>query len=285
MKLLIVSGMSGAGKSLAVDCLEDMGYYCIDNIPPIIIPKIAQVCMQSKIDNLALVTDLRGKDMFYQIYESLNELKKNKMEYDILFLEASNEVLVKRFSETRRKHPLVSEDSTVLSAIIRERFLLKDLRELSKYVIDTSNMSSHNLGDQLKRTFNEGKESDGIVTHVVSFGFKYGMPLDADLVFDVRFLPNPFYIDELKNHTGLDKDVRDYVFSFDQANDFFDKLYDMVDFLLPRYIDEGKSQLVIAIGCTGGMHRSVAVANKLYEKLTENGYKNVYSVHREITAE
>lgn len=282
MRLVIVSGMSGAGKSQVVNCLEDIGFYCIDNIPPVTIPKIAEICIQSEINKLALVTDLRGKQMFSEIYDTLNELEKINIQYEILFLEASDEVLVKRFSETRRKHPLVSEKSTVVQAISEEREMLGKLKSLAHNVIDTSKLSVNQLNDQIKKLYIEGEEFEGLVTHIISFGFKNGIPLDADLVFDVRFLPNPFYISELKNHSGLEQPVYDYVFSFEQTIAFSDKLTDMIEFLYPNYIKEGKSQLVIAIGCTGGKHRSVAIAKKLYENLVSSGRKNIFLGHRDL---
>jgi len=282
MGLIIVSGMSGAGKSQVVNCLEDIGFYCIDNIPPITIPKIAEICMQSEIKKLALVTDLRGKRMFSEIYDTLNELEKMNIQYEILFLEACDEVLVKRFSETRRKHPLVSEKLTVLQAISEEREMLAKLKGLAHNIIDTSKLSVNQLNEQIKKLYVEGEEFEGLVTHIISFGFKNGIPLDADLVFDVRFLPNPFYIKELKSHSGLEQPVYDYVFSFEQTRVFSDKLTDMIEFLYPNYIKEGKSQLVIAIGCTGGKHRSVAIAKKLYENLISSGRKNIFIGHRDL---
>lgn len=282
MQLIIVSGMSGAGKSQVINCLEDIGFYCIDNIPPVAIPKIAQICNQAEIEKLSLVTDMRGKSMFSEIYDSLDELEKMNIEYEILFLDASNEVLVKRFSETRRKHPLISENSTVLSAIEKEREMLSKLKSLAHNVIDTSKLSVNMLNEQIKKYFIKGEKFEGLFTHIISFGFKNGVPLDADLVFDVRFLPNPFYIKELKKFSGLEKSVYDYVFSFEQTNQFVEKLTDMIKFLYPHYINEGKSHLVIAIGCTGGKHRSVAIAKKLYENLTEAGLENIFLGHRDL---
>ena len=283
MRLVIVSGMSGAGKSQVTHCLEDIGFYCIDNIPPVAIPKIAEICKQSEIEKPALVTDLRGKQMFSEIYDAFSELEKMNIEYEILFLEASDEVLVKRFSETRRKHPLVSEKSTVLSAIEEERKMMSKLKTLAHNVIDTSKLSVNQLNEQVKKLFAEGEKFEGLVTHIISFGFKNGIPIDADLVFDVRFLPNPFYITELKSHSGLDADVYDYVFSFEQTKEFSEKLADMIKFLHPHYIKEGKSQLVIAIGCTGGKHRSVSIARRLYDDLTASGIKNIFIGHRDLT--
>ena len=281
MRFVIVSGLSGAGKSQVVNCMEDVDFYCIDNIPPVLIPKIAQVCMQSKIEKLALVTDLRGKEMFNEINNAIAELKDLHFDFEILFLEANDNVLVKRFKETRRKHPLVNENSTVLEAINKERRKLQELRGMANHIIDTSNLTANQLKEQIKAIYMNGEKYEGIVTHIISFGFKYGMPLDADLVFDVRFLPNPYYIENLKEHNGLSKEVRDFVFAYEQTNTFVDKLTDMIEFLYPYYIEEGKSQLVIAIGCTGGMHRSVAIAKELYERLHASGH-NMFLGHRDI---
>ncbi len=281
VRFVIVSGLSGAGKSQVVNCMEDVGFYCIDNIPPVLIPKIAQVCMQSKIEKLALVTDLRGKEMFNEINNAIAELKDLHFDFEILFLEANNEVLVKRFKETRRKHPLVNENSTVLEAINKERRKLEELRGMANNIIDTSNLTANQLKEQIKAVYMNGEKYEGIVTHIISFGFKYGMPLDADLVFDVRFLPNPYYIKDLKEYNGLSKQVRDFVFAYEQTNTFVDKLTDMIEFLYPYYIEEGKSQLVIAIGCTGGMHRSVAIAKELHDRLHASGH-NMFLGHRDI---
>lgn len=281
MNLVIVSGLSGAGKSQVVKCMEDMGFYCIDNIPAVLIPKIAQVCISSDIENLALVTDLRGKQMFNDVYSAMDMLIELGIKYRVLFLEASDNVLVKRFSETRRKHPLVSENNTVLNAINEERQLLSSIRKIADDIVDTSNLTVNELKEQIINIFNSNKKYEGLVTHIMSFGFKYGAPVDADLVFDVRFLPNPYYEPELKPHSGLDEDVYNFVYSYEQTKEFLKKLTDMVEFLYPHYINEGKSQLVIAIGCTGGRHRSVAIAKGLFDKLKESGH-NIFLRHRDI---
>ena len=280
MRFVIITGLSGAGKSQVVKCLEDMEFYCIDNMPPALIPNFVEVCYQSKLEKVALVTDLRGGEMFKQIFDALNKLKQSKYEFELLFLEASDEVLVKRYKETRRRHPLLSSNTTVVNAIAEERQILSELRKIATHIIDTSNLTLNQLKKQITDIFRDGGQYEGIVTYVESFGFKYGIPLDADLVFDVRFLPNPFYIDDLKQYTGNDKCVSDYVMSYPQSVTFLNKLQEMITFLLPHYIEEGKSQLVIAIGCTGGQHRSVTIANELYKYLKANNH-NVFLRHRE----
>ena len=280
MRFVIITGLSGAGKSQVIKAMEDMEFYCIDNMPPALIPNFVEVCYQSKLEKVALVTDLRGGEMFKQIFDALNKLKQSNYEFELLFLEASDEVLVKRYKETRRRHPLLSSNSTVINAIEEERNILSDLRKIATNIIDTSNLTLNQLKEQITSIFKDGGHYEGIVTYVESFGFKYGIPLDVDLVFDVRFLPNPFYIDDLKPYTGNDKCVSDYVMSYPQSVTFLKKLQEMITFLLPHYIEEGKSQLVIAIGCTGGQHRSVTIANELYKYLKKNNH-NVFLRHRE----
>lgn len=280
MRFVIVTGLSGAGKSQVVKYMEDMEYYCIDNMPPKLIKNFVEICYQSKLEKVALVTDLRGGSMFNRIFEAIDTLKESGYEFEVLFLEASDEILIKRYKETRRRHPLVSSNKTVVEAIAEEKEILSNIRKIADNIIDTSNLTLSQLKEQVYNIFTEGQAYEGIVTYIESFGFKYGMPLDADLVFDVRFLPNPFYIPELKNFTGNDKCVSDFVMSHKQSEIFLEKLEDMIDFLLPHYIEEGKSQLLIAIGCTGGQHRSVTIANKLYEYLKANKH-NVFLRHRE----
>jgi len=281
MRFVIVTGLSGAGKSHVVNCMEDIGFYCIDNMPPKLIPSFADICYQSKLEKIAIVTDLRGGEMFEQIFFVLHKLKESSHEYEILYLEADDNALIKRYKQTRRKHPLISETNTVMDAITEERKLLSKIRAVSDNIIDTSNLTSQQLKDQITSVYLEGNKYQGIVSYVVSFGFKYGIPLDADLVFDVRFLPNPFYNSGLKPFTGLDKEVSDYVMSFEQTGKFLEKLNDMISFLIPYYIEEGKSQLVVAIGCTGGQHRSVTIANELYDHLKKQSH-NVFLRHRDI---
>jgi len=271
MKFLILTGLSGAGKTEAIRCLEDIGYFCIDNMPPTLIPKFAEACFKTdgKIDRIALVIDIRGGEFFGDIYESLLYLNEHKFDYEILYLEASDEVLVKRYKESRRKHPL-SPDGRVINGIHQERLLLKDIRHRADHVIDTSKLKQRELKDEIFKIYSEAGriESEFSIT-IVSFGFKYGIPVDSDLVFDVRFLPNPFYIPELKELSGNDVGVRDYVMGHNVTQEFIAKLSDMLDFLIPSYMAEGKRQLIVSIGCTGGRHRSVAIANDLFDKLSD----------------
>jgi len=284
MRFVIITGLSGAGKTQALKAMEDMGFFCIDNFPPALIPKLADLFYQSKnIDKVALGMDLRGGQFFEDIYSSLDFLKKNNYDYEIVFLEASDEVLIKRFKETRRRHPL-SEEGRIVDGINEERKRLSDIRKIANYIIDTSNLTSSQLKEELSNIFLKGKKFKGIIIDVMSFGYKYGIPLEADLVFDVRFLPNPFYIDELRPLTGNDKKVKEYVMKWEEAKEFLKKLGDMIKFLIPYYIREGKSQLVIAIGCTGGKHRSVAIANALYDLLKKEDYSVVVN-HRDIGEE
>lgn len=283
MRFVIVTGLSGAGKTQAIRSLEDLGYFCVDNLPPTLIPKFAEVCFQveGKIDKIALVIDIRGGKFFDSLFESLNYLKERKYKYEILFLDASDEILVKRYKESRRKHPLAPQ-GRILRGIALERAKLKEVRDRADEVIDTSMLTTRNLRDKIFSIYEEnGQLESKLMITVVSFGFKYGIPVDADLVFDVRFLPNPYYIPELKMYSGKDEPVRDYVLSFDETLTFIDKLEDMLIFLIPKYLKEGKRQLIVAIGCTGGRHRSVAISNAIYEKLKEGGYP-VNIDHRDI---
>lgn len=281
MKFVIVTGMSGAGKSQALNALEDMGFFCIDNLPPQLIMKFADLVYHSseKMKNTALVCDIRSGDM-QQLHEALDELYENGYEYETLFLDASDEVLVKRYKETRRQHPLAKEGS-VTDGIKQERKTLESLREHATHILDTSMMKASGLKENLQSLYGSGETQSRIVINVMSFGFKYGIPLDSDLVFDVRFLPNPFYIPELKEHTGLESCVFDYVMGFEQSREFLKRLTDMIEYLIPHYIEEGKLQLVIAIGCTGGHHRSVTIAKALSKALEESNYR-VITAHRDI---
>lgn len=283
MKFVIVTGLSGAGRTQAMRCLEDLGYFCVDNLPPTLIPKFAEACSQSlgKIDKIALVVDIRGGDFFNDIFESIRYLKNESYNYEILFLECDDEVLVKRYKESRRKHPL-SKEGRVLEGIRRERLKLSELRESADNIINTSKLSIWELRDRITELYGEyGQIEAEIMVTVLSFGFKYGIPVDSDLVFDVRFLPNPYYIPSLKPYSGLEKPVRDYVLSFEETTVFMNKLTDMMEFLIPRYKKEGKRQLIVSIGCTGGRHRSVALSNRLYEMLNHKGF-NVNIDHRDI---
>ncbi|WP_352418719.1 RNase adapter RapZ [Proteiniborus sp.] len=281
MKFIIITGLSGAGKSQAVKVFEDIGYYCMDNLPPALLPDFADLCLYSKrnIDQVAVVADIRGGKFFNDLFKSLYDLEESGFEYKILFLDASDEVLIKRFKEQRRPHPL-STEGRIIDGIEREREKLKEVKMKSNYIIDTSNLTNAMLKEEIKNIFLEGKETMNLTVSIVSFGFKKGIPLDADLVFDVRFLPNPYYIAELKDFTGNDENVREYVMRWEQTKTFINKLIDMIDFLIPYYIKEGKSQLVIAIGCTGGKHRSVTIANVLYDDLKKKGYRVIMG-HRD----
>ncbi len=282
MKFLIVTGMSGSGKSGAVNVLEDIGYYCIDNIPPQLIPKFAEICINNgQMQKVAIVTDIRGGELFFELDEGLNYLKKNRLDTSILFLDASDEVLIKRYKETRRRHPLDEQSHGSLQrAINTEREVLASVREHADYYIDTSDLSMGQLKETVYSLFLDNP-NESMVVKVMSFGFKYGISREADLVFDVRCLPNPFYIPELKQHTGLESCVCDYVLSFDQSKELEKKLKDMLDFLIPLYIHEGKSQLVIAFGCTGGKHRSVTFAETIYKHLVDKNMRCRIS-HRDI---
>ncbi len=282
MHFIIVTGMSGAGRTQASHCMEDMGYYCIDNLPPVLIDKFADICQhsQGKLEKVALVMDLRGGYLFDQLTDELKNLKNNGYEYEILFLDSSEETLIKRYKETRRKHPLASEGS-IVEGIRREREILSPIRAVSDYIIDTSSMTLGNLKKKMEELFSYGENKSTFHVEVESFGFKFGMALDADLVFDVRFLPNPYYVEELKKKTGLDKEVYDYIFCENVTNEFCEKLTEMMDFLVPKYMEEGKNNVVVAIGCTGGKHRSVAVAEYLASYLKDAG-NNVVVTHRDI---
>lgn len=280
MTFLIITGMSGAGKSLCIKYFEDIGYFCVDNMPPSLIPKFAEVCLQGKMDKIALTIDIRGGTMFLDLIPALSQLNEIGITYKILFLDATDAVLIKRFKETRRMHPL-SPDGRVQDGIEAERRILQPVKDKTDYVIDTSNLLPKQLKEEIISLFVQGKTYQGLIVNVVSFGFKYGVPMDCDLVFDVRFIPNPFYIPELKERTGMDEEVYGYVLSFPESKIFLKSLHDMITFLLPYYVKEGKSQLVIGIGCTGGKHRSVSIANQLTDSLKTKGY-SVVSQHRDI---
>lgn len=274
MEFVIITGMSGAGKSQAINVLEDINYYCMDNLPPALLPNFAELCKSSSMDvnNVAVVADIRGGIFFKDLFNSLEELKNKGIKYHILFLDASDDDLIKRFKEQRRPHPL-SSTGTIIDGILEERNKLEEVKRKSDYIIDTTNMKLGRLKEELLRIFVKGNISHNLNITVMSFGYKHGLPQESDLVFDVRFLPNPFYIDELKNYTGNDKNVQDYVMSFDTTSIFLEKLLDMLKFLLPLYIKEGKSNLVISIGCTGGKHRSVTISNYLADMLTAENFR------------
>ena len=281
--LIIVTGMSGAGKTHVVQVLEDIGYFCIDNIPPVLIPKFSELCVQGgeRVRHVALVADIRGGQFFDAMSQSLKELKNLGVSYEIVFLEASDRVLVRRYKETRRVHPLAPHNR-ISQGIAEERVKLADLRKAADIVIDTSNMKPGELKDVLKKKFAITETGKGLSVMVLSFGFKHGLPIDADIVEDVRFLPNPFYIEEYRHKSGRVPVVRDYIESFPITHTFQDKWFDMIDFLLPNYEREGKSQLVSAVGCTGGMHRSVCMAEAMYRHLKESGV-DVSIEHRDLS--
>lgn len=283
MVFLIVTGLSGSGKSSCVKVLEDIGFFCIDNMPPQLIPNFAEMCANNReIERVAIVTDIRGGAMFLKLPDILNELRAiNRVEVKILYLEASREVLMNRYNETRRKHPLEeTAGGDLAKAIDAEETLLTEVRAKADYIIDSSLLTSRQLQEQVSGLFLE-KPSDRMIVSCMSFGFMYGVPGEADLVFDVRCLPNPFYVPELKKLTGLDEEVRDYVMNFPQSKEFEQKILDMADFLMPLYVKEGKSRLVIAFGCTGGKHRSVTFAKRAAEHLEKTGYL-VREIHRDV---
>ena len=281
MELLIVTGMSGAGKSQAANALEDMGYYCVDNIPPAIIPSFVNLSEISgeKLSKLAIVTDARGGNMFSEINDVLKDLKKRNLNYKVLFLDSSNDVIIRRYKENRRKHPLADSDDSILTAVEKEREMLNKIRLISDYIVDTSYISIAQLKSKLSDIF-FGDGSFVMKIQCKSFGFKYGADTEADLVFDVRCLPNPYYVEELKNKTGMEKEVRDYVMNSPDSHNFLNKLLDFIDCSVPLYAKEGKSQLIIAIGCTGGKHRSVTFAELIGAHLKKHKY-DCSIVHRD----
>ena len=283
MKFVVVTGMSGAGKRTAMKMLEDVGFYCVDNLPVPLIGKFVELIAMpsSEITKVALGLDVRADQPFGDAQRALDKLKEDGYLFEILFMEASDQVLLKRYKESRRMHPL-SPKGRVEEGVHREREILEKIRKKADYVIDTSNLLTRELKEEIDHIFVRNEEYNSLMVNVVSFGFKNGIPADADLVFDVRFLPNPFYIDELKHKTGNDKEVQDYVMNFPEAAEFLKKLIDMLDFLIPNYIKEGKHQLVIGIGCTGGKHRSVTLANELYTGIKERGNYAVKLDHRDI---
>lgn len=284
MEFLIVTGLSGAGKTRAMHALEDIGFYCVDNIPPTLLPTFYDLCNQSKdaISRVAVVTDVRGGELFSTFFDELSTLREEKKDYKILFLDAQDDVLIRRYRETRRNHPLAAVVSgSVEQAIDKERERLKPIRARADYIIDTSYLSNAQLKEQISNLFLENS-SEALLVNCMSFGFKYGIPTEADLMFDVRCFPNPFYVDRLRPKNGLDQEIQNFVMQDESSQKFAEKLFDMVDFLLPLYCNEGKSQLVVAVGCTGGKHRSVTFAQRLYEHLLGKGVR-VRVQHRDIS--
>lgn len=284
MDFIIVSGLSGAGKSKTVSFLEDIGYYCVDNLPAALIPRFAELCMAGtgRYDRVAVVTDIRGGQTFDGLFAALEELRTMNCEYKILFVEASNEAIIKRYKETRRSHPLSRSGRSLDELVSQERSVLEPVRKLAEYIIDTTALSTAKLRGEVLRLFSAEDVGTSMSVSVISFGFKYGIPIEADLVFDVRFLPNPYYLAELRSQTGLDEGVRNFVFGYQQTLDFMNKLEDLITFLLPHYVEEGKTALVIAVGCTGGQHRSVAITRALAEFIRQKGY-NAAENHRDMT--
>lgn len=282
IELVVITGMSGAGKTVAVQSFEDMGYFCVDNLPPALIPKFIDLVENSggKMQKVALVIDLRGREFFDQLFKIISSISlETAVTPKILFLDASNEVLVTRYKETRRSHPL-SSSSAPLEGIIAERNMLDELRGASQLIIDTTGLKPLELRERIIQHFaSESQETFHV--HLLTFGFKYGLPIDADLVFDVRFLPNPHYIEHMRPQTGLDKEVSDYVLKWDDTKQFVEKLEDLLKFMLPQYKREGKSQLIIAIGCTGGKHRSVTLGEYFKKRLEQLDYQTNVT-HRDV---
>jgi len=285
MEILIISGLSGGGKSKAASFLEDMGFYIVDNMPAAMMLKFAEFCsggVNSRYDRVALVYDVRTADSFTDLFDVLDKLKAMDGSCRMLFLTADPETVIKRYKETRRRHPLSRENVSLEDAVRQERKLMQPVQERADYVIDTSHLSTAQLRGELLRLFDQKGDKGGMSVSVMSFGYKYGLPMEADLVLDVRFMPNPYYIEELRHKTGMDTEVRDYVFHFPQTKEYLTKLEDLLSFSLPLYAEEGKTVLVIAVGCTGGRHRSVAVTCALAEYIRSLGYQ-VTENHRDMT--
>lgn len=282
MEFLIVSGLSGAGKSQAANYLEDMDYFCVDNMPVALLRRFAEFCLDARgrFEKVALVTDIRSQSSFDELFQALDELRQQGFDYRILFMEASTATIVRRYKETRRRHPLSKRGLSMQRAVERERALLESVRERADWIVSTDNTTLGQLYNELRHIFLTGDSPFTLPVNVMSFGYKYGLPLEADLVFDVRFLPNPHYVDELRPLTGLDSRVAAYALDNDDARLFLDKLSELVSWLIPRYQEEGKNSLTIAIGCTGGRHRSVAVANTLTDRLMQQGFE-ANSAHRD----
>ncbi len=283
MRFVVVTGMSGGGKSTVLKMLEDAGFYCVDNLPLSLVEKFVELITMpnSEVSKVALGLDVRSDQSFEDATRILEQLKSRGYAFEILFLETDEKTLIKRYKETRRVHPLAPE-GRVEDGVQKERKVLENVRRSADYVIDTSHLLTRELKEELDRIFVENEEYNNLMVTVMSFGFKYGIPADADLVFDVRFLPNPYYIDQLKHKTGNDREVQDYVMSFPEAGNFMEKLVDMIRFLIPNYVKEGKHSLVVAVGCTGGRHRSVTLANELYKRMKDQGTYGIKLYHRDV---
>lgn len=282
IRFVMITGLSGAGKSETIKIFEDLGYFCVDNLPPILIPKFAELCAQSdgRINKIALVVDIRGGSFFDDIYEASETLEQNGFSYEILFLEAREDILIRRFKESRRRHPL-SSTGGISEGIRAELERLEQIRGKASMIIDTSDITTRGLRELIIKNYEDMSQQEKMLVNIVSFGFKNGIPLDADLVFDVRFLPNPHYVDSLRKLDGNRAEVSEYVLKWPMTTRFLSKLYDFIDFLLPHYVKEGKANLIIGIGCTGGQHRSVTVANNLGDFLKTKGYRVIVD-HRDV---
>ncbi len=270
MQILLISGLSGAGKTRVANILEDMDYYCVDNMPIALLPRFVELCSATKgrYDKVGLVVDTRERGDLSQFFNIIDELKAQNIELSLLFIEAGNKTLVTRFKESRRPHPLQSKGVGLEAAIEKEREVLSFIRERADKIIQTDGLSIARLQKTVTEAFSSGEESESLVLNVKAFGYKYGLPADADLVFDVRFLPNPFYVEELRNLTGMDHEVYDFVMSYPSAREFLEKLTEMMEFLIPKYMEDGRYSLTVGVGCTGGRHRSVTIARALTEELS-----------------
>ncbi|MBR6013937.1 MAG: RNase adapter RapZ [Selenomonadaceae bacterium] len=280
-RIIIVTGMSGSGKTQACRFLEDLGYFCVDNLPPVFVPKFVELCSHASthVSRIVLVIDTRSREFFDNLIQVLEEMDKNDQDYEMLFMDASDDAIIRRYKETRRRHPM-APSSRISDGVAKERKRLEDVRSKATYIIDTSNLAKAELREKIRQLFAK-KEGTGMNISVLSFGFKFGMPLDADMVLDVRFLPNPFYIEALKHKSGSVPEVSAYISEKTVTQDFLKKLDPFIDFLIPQYVREGKSQLVIAVGCTGGMHRSVFTAKHIFDNLVKKGF-TVNLEHRDL---
>lgn len=287
MEFIIISGLSGAGKSSAAAFLEDLGFYCVDNMPVALITNFAGLCMAGagtgKYSRVALVTDIRGGQTFDELFQVLDQLQEMKLRYQLIFLEASDEVIINRYKETRHTHPLTRQGHSLPEAVKLERIALDPVRRRATHILNSTGMNLSRFRGELLRLFGMQTPEESLTVSMTSFGFKYGIPIDADLVFDVRFLPNPYYIPELKECTGLEESVRSFLFGYQQTQEFMRHLEELLAFLLPQYVEEGKSSLVVAIGCTGGHHRSVAIAHAITDFVRQKGYR-VDEQHRDINS-